>query len=346
VSQVQAVEPDVETLAPPPDGEIRRVEGRTPWQLFWMRFKRDKIAMGAGIAVIVLVSFALLAPVIARFVVHAGPNERNDKVNYAISDIGIPLIGPGFAGWNNEGESRADVRHFFGVDTQGRDILVRTIYGARTSLTVAFLGTGFSLLFGIAFGLLAGFRGGKTDTFISRMIDIVLSLPLLLLAIGIAAACSASIEGCLGGFIQPGVRTVVFIIALFGWPYVARIVRGQTLSLREREFVEAARATGYGSAHIMFREILPNMLASIIVVMTLLIPQNILFESALSFLSVGIPPSTPSWGGMISDAVSGTLYKVAWWMLVFPGLFLLITTLAFNLLGDGLRDALDPRTGR
>jgi len=139
---------------------------------------------------------------------------------------------------------------------------------------------------------------------------------------------------------------VTGIIALFGWPYVARIVRGQTLSLREREFVEAARATGYGNLHIMFREILPNMVASIIVVATLLIPQNILFEAALSFLAVGVPAGTPSWGGMLSDATNGALYRIAWWMLFFPGMFLVLTTLAFNLLGDGLRDSLDPRAGR
>jgi peptide/nickel transport system permease protein len=150
----------------------------------------------------------------------------------------------------------------------------------------------------------------------------------------------------IGFRIQPGIVLVIFIITLFGWPYVARIVRGQTLSLREREFVEASRATGFGTWHIMLREILPNMLASIIVVATLLIPQNILFEAALSFLSVGVPPGTPSWGGMINNSVSDGLYYVAWWTLVFPGLFLVVTTLAFNLLGDGLRDALDPRQGR
>ena len=133
---------------------------------------------------------------------------------------------------------------------------------------------------------------------------------------------------------------------LFGWPYVARIARGQTLSLREREVFEASKATGFGTAYIMFREILPDMMASLIVVTTLLIPQNILFEAALSYLSVGIPPGTPSWGGMINNAVSGSLYFVSWWTLVFPAGFLVITTLAFNLLGDGLRDALDPRAGR
>jgi peptide/nickel transport system permease protein len=378
VSQVQQTEPAIEVLVPL-EGEPGRIEGRTPWQLFWTRFRRDKVAMGAGLAVLALIAFALLAPVIAAHIVHRGPNDLSQDLT---SDIGVPLLGPSKIAW-------------FGVDTLGRDVFIRTLYGARTSLKVSFVGTGFSLVIGIALGLIAGFVGGKVDTLISRTIDIVLSLPLLLLAIGISVACtSASVSGCEASWIpaallvilagavlalgvgasrrtpyfvvaaialvgaamfpvlgidfrlKQGTGLVVFIIALFGWPYVARIVRGQTLSLREREFVEAARATGYGDLHIMFREILPNMVASIIVVATLLIPQNILIEAALSFLGVGIPPDIPSWGGMISQATGGSLYRLAWWMLVFPGLFLVATTLSFNLLGDGLRDALDPRSNR
>jgi len=329
VSQVRSAEPEVDTLAPL-DGDLRRVEGRTPWQLFWIRFKRDHVAVGAGVVVALLVFFALVAPLFVSIFVHRGPNALDQNLT---DSIGIPILGPSKTAW-------------FGVDGIGRDVFVRTMYGARTSLMVSFIGTGLSLIIGIVLGLLAGFRGGKIDTFISRTIDIVLSLPLLLMAIGLSVACGASIEGCAGGLIKTGVPLVIFIIALFGWPYVARIVRGQTLSLREREFVEAARATGFGTWHIMLREIFPNMLASIIVVATLLIPQNILFEAALSYLSVGIPPDTPSWGGMINDATEGSLYFVAWWMLIFPAGFLVITTLAFNLLGDGLRDALDPRSQR
>jgi len=329
VSQVQQTEPAIETLVPL-EGESDRIEGRTPWQLFWARFRRDKVAMGAGIAVLALITLALIAPVLAAHVVHRGPNDLGP--NYT-SDIGVPLLGPSKVAW-------------FGVDTLGRDVFVRSLYGARTSLKVSFIGTGVSLVVGIVMGLIAGFVGGKIDTFISRTIDIVLSLPLLLMAIAISVACTVNIGGCLDGFLKQGTGIVIFIIALFGWPYVARIVRGQTLSLREREFVEAARATGYGNLHIMFREILPNMVASIIVVATLLIPQNILLEAALSFLGVGIPADIPSWGGMISQAANGQLYRLAWWMLVFPGMFLVITTLSFNLLGDGLRDALDPRANR
>jgi peptide/nickel transport system permease protein len=329
VSQVQQTEPAIEVLVPL-EGELGRIEGRSPWQLFWTRFRRDKIAVGAGIAVLALIVLAVIAPVLAAHVVHRGPNDLNQ--NYT-SDIGVPLLGPSKLA-------------YFGVDTLGRDVFIRTLYGARTSLKVSFIGTGVSLVVGIFLGLIAGFVGGKIDTFISRTIDIVLSLPLLLMAIAISVACTSVITGCLGGLLKQGTGIVIFIIALFGWPYVARIVRGQTLSLREREFVEAARATGYGNFHIMFREILPNMVASIIVVATLLIPQNILLEAALSFLGVGIPADIPSWGGMISQAANGQLYRLAWWMLIFPGMFLVITTLSFNLLGDGLRDALDPRSNR
>jgi peptide/nickel transport system permease protein len=159
------------------------------------------------------------------------------------------------------------------------------------------------------------------------------------------AACGAAKTGCLGGAIKPGLLLVSYVIALFNWPYIARIVRGQTLSLREKEFVESARAQGSGDMRIIFREVLPNVVAPIIVYSTLIIPNNILFEAALSFLGIGVPIGTPSWGKMLSDAGQG-IFVVAWWMMVFPGLFLFFTTLAFNLVGDGLRDALDPRTGR
>ncbi len=221
-------------------------------------------------------------------------------------------------------------------------MFVRTIYGTRTSLLVAVFATGISLVIGVTLGILAGYKGGWTDTLISRAIDVVLSMPLLVFAIGIAAACQ--IKGCLGGAISPGLPLVVFIIALFSWTYIARIIRGQTLSIREREFIEASRSLGASSRRIISREILPNLVAPIIIYATLIVPGNILFEAYLSFLGLGVPQSTPSWGRMISDAAS--IFEVAWWLMLFPGLLLLLTTLAFNLLGDGLRDALDPKTSR
>ncbi len=192
----------------------------------------------------------------------------------------------------------------------------------------------------------AGYFGGVVDTIISRTIDVVLSMPLLLFAIGIVSACSSSVAGCDVGFfsVKPGLPAVVLVIALFSWPYIARIVRGNTLSLREKEFVEASRSLGAGTRRIMAREVLPNLVAPIVVYATLIIPANILFEAYLSYLGAGIPQSIPSWGRMLSEA--SDIFDIAPWFMFFPGLFLLLTTLSFNLLGDGLRDALDPRSAR
>ena len=192
-------------------------------------------------------------------------------------------------------------------------------------------------------GMIAGYFRGWIDTFLSRIMDIQLAFPVLLLAIGLGAACSLG-DGCFGGLLQPGLPVVIFVIALAQWPYMARIIRGQVLSLREKEFIEAAKSLGASDMRIIFREILPNLVAPIIVYSTVLIPTNILFEAALSFLGVGVPPSTPSWGAMISDATN--IFDIAWWFMLFPGLGLLFTVLAFNLVGDGLQDALNPRSKR
>ena len=301
--------------------------GRSPRQLFWARFKQDKLAF-VGLGVIAfLVVLALSAPLIAKAVGH-GPNEIFQRE--MTDEFGLPK-GPTGDFW-------------FGADSVGRDAFVRVIYGARTSLLVALVATGIAVLIGVTLGTLAGYFGGIIDTVVSRTIDIILSMPLLLFAIGIVAACSTTKEGCLGGLVKPGLTLVIFVISLFSWPYVARIVRGQTLSIREKEFIEAGRSLGAGNARIMFREVLPNLVAPIVVYSTLIIPNNILFEAALSFLGLGVPQRIPSWGRMLSEGAG--LFEVAWWLMVFPGVFLLLTTLAFNLVGDGLRDALDPRTGR
>jgi peptide/nickel transport system permease protein len=237
-----------------------------------------------------------------------------------------------------------ELKFYFGADRAGRDVLVRTLYGLRTSLVIAFFATGLAVVIGVLVGLVGGFFRGKIDTFLSRMTDVVLSLPVLLLALGLASACGATKEGCLGGFLQPGLLLVSLIIGFFSWPYIARIVRGQVLSLREKEFIEASRSQGAGSFRIMLREVLPNVAAPIIVYTTLIIPNNILFEAALSFLGVGVPDTTPSLGRALSDA-SG-IFTVAWWMILLTCIILFTITLAFNLVGDGLRDALDPRTAR
>ena len=304
------------------------VEGRTPAELFRMRFRKDRAAVGAGVFIVLLVVLAFAAPLVADHVAHHDPNDI--FIREMLNDIGLPK-GPNAAFW-------------FGADESGRDVFVRTLYGLRTTLLIAIVATAISMVIGVVLGVVAGFFRGWVDTTISRAIEIVLSLPLLLFAIGLAAACSISDTGCLGGLIQPGLGLVTFIIAAFSWTYMARIIRGLTLSLREREFVEASRSLGATNRRIMFREILPNLWAPIIIYGTLIIPQNILFEAYLSFLGLGVPQTVPSWGRMISDATD--VYQIAWWLMFFPGLFLLLTTLAFNLLGDGLRDAVDPRSGR
>jgi ABC-type dipeptide/oligopeptide/nickel transport system permease subunit len=218
----------------------------------------------------------------------------------------------------------------------------RVIYGTRVSLEVGIFGTAISTAIGVLVGTLAGFYRGWVDTLLSRFIDVVLSIPVLLLGLGIGAACG--LRGCVGGLIQPGLGTIIFLISLATWPYTARIVRGLVLSLREREFVEASRALGASNRRIMFREILPNLVAPVIVYASLLVPINILLEAALSFLGVGIRPPTASWGQMIAQATP--IFNSAWWYMTFPGVALLLTVLAFNLLGDGLQDALNPRAAR
>jgi peptide/nickel transport system permease protein len=230
-----------------------------------------------------------------------------------------------------------------GVDQLGRDVFSRVLYGARVSLEVAIVATAISVVIGVVLGMFAGFYRGAVDTVISRAIDVLLAFPILLLALGLAAACSLG-NGCLGGLIKPGLGVVIFVIAFVNWTYIARIIRGQVLSLREKEFIEASRSLGASNSRIIFREILPNLVAPIIVYSTLIIPQNILFEAALSYLGVGVQPPNASWGAMLADATP--IFDSAWWYMVFPGAALLLTVLAFNLLGDGLQDALNPKSGR
>jgi peptide/nickel transport system permease protein len=302
------------------------IAARSPMQLFWRRFRQDKVALTALGFIVVLILVAVLAPVITKIVGVPGPNVQNSN---ALDQFGTPT-GPSSA-------------HPFGVDTLGRDIFARVLYGARVSLEIAIIATALSVTIGVVVGMTAGFFRGWVDTVLSRLIDILLAFPILLLALGIAAACSLG-KGCLGGLIKPGLTVVIFVIAFVNWTYIGRIIRGQVLSLREKEFIEASRSLGAPNRRIIFKEILPNLVAPIIVYSTLVIPQNILFEAALSFLGVGVQPPKASWGKMIADATS--IFDSAWWYMVFPGAALLLTVLAFNLLGDGLQDALNPRRGR
>jgi peptide/nickel transport system permease protein len=302
------------------------VAARSPLQLFWRRFRRDKVALGALIFIVVLILCALFASPLRKLVGAPPPNLQSTK---ALDEFGTPT-GPSSA-------------HIFGVDQLGRDVFSRTLAGAQVSLIVAFVGTGLSVLFGATLGLVAGYYRGITDTLISRGIDVLLAFPVLLLGLGLASACSGK-DGCLGGHLQPGLGIVVVIIVIANAPYVGRIIRGQVLSLREKEFVEASKSLGASNSRIIFRELLPNLVAPLIVYTTLFIPANILLEAALSFLGVGIQPPKASWGKMLADATD--IFNSAWWYMLAPGCALVLTVLAFNLVGDGLQDALNPKGTR
>jgi len=311
----------VETAPPEPGAGIaepRLVEGRSPWQLAWSRLRRDRVAMVSVGVIVFLALLAIFAPVVAHIVGH-GPEEQFRDTGLSPSDI---PVGPGTNGFP------------LGADDLGRDILVRIVYGARISLVVGVVATALATLVGVVIGLVAGYFGGVVDTVLARFMDAVLSFPYLLMAIALVSVYGSSLT------------ITILVIAFFSWAAIGRIVRGQTLSIREKEYVEAARSLGAGDLRIMFIDILPNLVAPIIVLATLLIPTAIVFEASLSFLGLGVVPPTPTWGNMLSDANNGDLYQVAWWFALFPGLALLLTTLAFNLLGDGIRDALDPRTER
>jgi ABC-type dipeptide/oligopeptide/nickel transport system permease subunit len=356
------------------------IAARSPLQLFWRRFRGDRVATIAAAVIVFLILVAIFAPLIVKLVGSPGPYTPDPAAHdqfgdptgpktsglwpfiIAIAGLALTMLVRSLRwrpmrrwGWIVVlGASLAaavalaiaywpHVPHLFGVDKEYRDVFARVLYGARVSLEVALIATGISMVIGVVLGMVAGFFRGWVDMLISRVIDVLLAFPILLLALGLAAACKLG-KGCLGGLIQPGLTVVIAVIAFVNWTYIARIVRGQVLSLREKEFVEAARSLGASGRRILFREILPNLVAPIIVYSSLIIPQNVLFEAALSYLGVGVQFPKASWGAMLSDASS--IFDTAWWYMVFPGAALLITVLAFNLLGDGLQDAMNPRAGR
>jgi peptide/nickel transport system permease protein len=288
------------------------VAGRSPWRLAWERLRRDRVAVACAVFIGLLVLVALLAKPISVLVGY-GPTDQ-DRVN-GITPDGLPMP--------------PSAHHWLGTDNLGRDILVRIVYGSQVSLAVGVGAAAAAVVLGVIVGLCAGYLGPAVDSVLARLMDVVLSFPFLLFAIALVTVAG------------PSELIEIAVIAFFSWAAVGRIVRGQTLAIREKEYVEAARSLGAGDLRIMVVEVLPNLVAPVIVYATLLIPISIVFEATLSYLGVGIIPPTPSWGNMISDAQN--FYQVAWWFLVFPGLALVLTTLAFNLLGDSVRDALDPR---
>ena len=304
------------------------IQGRSLGQIAWSRLKRDRVALAGGGVVVALILVAIFAPVVVGLLGHPPLEFHYDQV-----DPNLQVASGHFGGISRD--------FLFGVEpVNGRDVFSRIVYGSRISLLIAFLATLLSVALGTVLGIIAGYFGGWVDTLISRTMDVFLAFPLLLFAIALAGVVPDRAFGLAGDTLR--ITLLVFIIGFFNWPYVGRIIRGQVLSLREREFVAAARSLGAGSPRILFTELLPNLLAPILIYATLLIPTNILFEAALSFLGVGVRPPTPTWGGMLSEATHW--FQIAPNFMFLPGLAIFVTVLAFNLFGDGLRDAFDPKS--
>jgi peptide/nickel transport system permease protein len=287
--------------------ETEALPFRSHWALAWYRLRRDKMALVGGTIVLLLILVAILAPLLA-------PHDPSQIFDQGLTLDGTPAP-PGGA-------------FPLGADTLGRDQLSRILYGARISLTIGIVANGLAMVIGVTVGLLGGYFSGWVGTAVMRLTDIMMAFPVLLLAIALVAV------------LKPSLWIVIAVIAFVYWTPIARIVHGLVLGLKEREFVEAARAVGVGHPGILLRHILPHLVPVIIVYTTLGVATNVLFEAALSFLGVGVQPPTPSWGAMISDGQS--YYRSAPWLVIFPGIAIMLTVLGFSLLGDGLRDALDP----
>src|SRR6266849_3361587 len=307
-------------------GPGKAIEGRSLGQIAWMRLRRDKVAMGGGIVVLLLILIAII-----------GPHLVQNPDTYHSDLIDPTFLRPKgtFGG--------ISLAHPLGVEPEnGRDVLARIVDGAQYSMLIAFLAAVLAVGIGTFFGVIAGYFGGWVDSLIARAMDVFLAFPLLVFALALAGVIPSSGFGLSGNTLR--IAVLIFVIGFFNWPYMGRIIRGQTLSLREREFVDAARSLGARGPYILFRELLPNLVAPILVYSTLLIPTNILFEAALEYLGVGLYVPTPTWGGMLSNAVINGYYYIDPEYMLVPGLAIFITVMAFNLFGDGLRDALDPRT--
>jgi peptide/nickel transport system permease protein len=319
-------------------GELEEIKARGYWETVWKRFKRDKVAIASIFFLILLVLISYPGAWIAERAVGHGPN---DIFVDGIDDGGLP-VGPGSRVIDFEtGESEILL---LGADsTLGRDLFLRLLYGGRVSLQVAVLSTILVMIIGVFFGAVAGYYRGLVDTGVSRLIEITMAFPALLFAIALASTAGTRLnQVTLGGVLGEGVLTLVLVFTIFGWYYPARIIRAKVLSLREKEFVEAALMTGAGDMRIIRSHLLPHLVAPIIVYSTLIVAAYILGEAALSFLGVGIQLPTASWGNLLARAPD--YYTTLPLIMVWPGLLVVLTTLAFNLLGDGLRDAFDPRS--
>jgi peptide/nickel transport system permease protein len=323
------------------EAERERVHGLGPWRLGLRRLRRNKVAIAFGILFVLLVLSCLAAPLWADNVAHTTAEENHlsdtitidGKKTNVVGLDGVP-IGPQYL--------KADGEFFLGADPNGRDIMVRLLYGGRNSLMIGVAAALMTTILSVILGVIAGYFRGWSDTVIRSLLDIMWSFPVVIL--GVALGVALALGGLqLGPINIPGDSLAVptFIIGLVYIPYMARPVRGQVLSLREKEFVEAARAQGAGPLRIMFSEIAPNLASTVLVFFTLLIANAVLLEAALSFLGAGVRPPNPSWGTMIDDGVDRI--ATAPHLTVVPGLMLVLTVLSLNVFGDGVRDALDPR---
>jgi peptide/nickel transport system permease protein len=307
----------------------KKIEGKSPWLLAWRRLRRDRAAMICLGVIVFIVLFAIFSPVVAWITGHGNLVQFRGAsgASEGLDASGQP-ISPNQWFW-------------LGTDDQGRDLLVRIAYGARISLFVGVVATAVTVIGGTVIGLAAGYFGGIVDSLLARFMDWLLAVPFLLFAISLFSVVQFH---PILGIIKPGLSIVIVVLGFFGWASVGRLVRGQVLSIREKEYIEAARALGAGPWRIMFIDILPNLLAPLIVYSTLLIPATIVGEATLSFLGVGVQPPIADWGAMLGIASSSGLFLYGgWWYLLFPSIALLLTTLAFNIFGDGVRDAFDPR---
>jgi peptide/nickel transport system permease protein len=329
------IAPEAEELTPGASAN-KAIKSRSLRSLAWSRLKQDKLALVGGVVVVLLVLLAVFAAPICHLL-GIDPIATNPKL--INGDTSLPIANYGGISW----------AHPLGIQPGfGEDILARILYGAQVSLFIAIVSTAVSMIFGVFFGIVAGYRGGWVDTLISRIMDILLAFPVLLFSIALLAIFQG-IDGIHVFFFQLGgtplrLTLLITIIGFFGWAYIGRVIRGQVISLREKEFVDASRSLGAKDRRILFRELLPNLAAPMLVYATLTIPTNILYEAALSYLGVGMQPPTSSWGQMLSEAVK--TFQVDPEFMLIPGLAIFITVLAYNLFGDGLRDALDPKSSR
>jgi peptide/nickel transport system permease protein len=323
-------------------GEMQAVRARGYWELVWIRFRRDKIAVASGVFIILLILVAFAGAPIAKRVLGHGPNTIFLGTKLVSADL--QPAGP----WThfsyrdpNTGKLHHSIAVLGAADTLGHDEFMRLLYGAQVSLEVAGLSTLGVMIIGVLMGSVAGYYRGWIDTVISRVTEITMAFPVLLFVIALAATVGPRLDSITLGVFGRGVLTLTFIFCMFGWFYPARIMRAQVLSIREKEYIEAARMIGASDGRIIRSHVLPHLVAPMIVYSTLIVASYILLEAGLSFLGLGIKVPTASWGNLLANAPE--YYLAQPWLMLWPGLAVLMTTLAFNLLGDGLRDAFDPR---